>query len=110
MKTLLSHIAPAITAAAFSFALLGATTTASFANTGAPDYRLTPTQSVTGTKVVNDTLWRCSTNTCTAAKANSRPEIVCAQAARKVGKLTNFSYKGTDFDAAALEKCNAKAR
>jgi hypothetical protein len=110
MKNILSQIAPLATSIAFSVFLLGATTNASFAATTAPDYRLTPTQTVTGTKVVNETLWRCNTNVCTAATANSRPEIVCAQAARKVGKVSSFSYKGTDFDASALEKCNAKAK
>ena len=110
MNKFLSQMVPLATSIAFSAVLFGATTNASFAATNAPDFRLTPTQSVTGTKIVNDTLWRCNTNICTAATANSRPEIVCAQAARKVGKVSSFSYKGTDFDAAALEKCNAKAR
>ena len=110
MKNILSRFVPAVTAIALSAALLGTTTNASFAASGAPDYRLTPEQTVSGTKIARETLWRCSDKGCTASTAASRPEIVCAHAVREIGKISSFSYRGTEFTADALAKCNAKAR
>ncbi len=100
--------------ALFSIALaLGTVSFASgpaFASRGAPDYRVTTTTPITGTKVASETLWRCADNACVAQAATSRPEIVCARMAREVGKLESFSYRGTAFDADTLAKCNVKAR
>ena len=110
MANILSRIVPAASAIAVAFVLLGSTTNAAFANRGAPDYRLTPETSVTGTKIARETLWSCAGATCTAAKATSRPAVVCVHAVREIGKVSSFSFKGTDFDATALAACNAKAR
>jgi hypothetical protein len=60
--------------------------------------------------VTRSTLWKCNAGTCTAAATGSaRDGIVCELVAREVGKLSAFRANGTDFDAAALDKCNAKA-
>ena len=76
-----------------------------------PVYRLVPVAAAApGTVIVRDTLWKCGPSGCTAAQANSRPAIICAQAAKKVGKLTSFAVSGVEFDAAAIEACNAKAK
>jgi hypothetical protein len=109
LPTLSSRIIPMLASVAMAATLLGATAYPAFAQ-GDPTYRLTAERSVTGSKIANDVLWRCGTEGCTALNASSRPAIVCAQAARTVGKLTSFSVKGTAFDAEALAKCNAKAR
>ena len=97
--------------AAFSTLLMfTAAATPAFA-APAPAYRLVPVAAAPADQViVRDMLWKCGPNGCTAAQANSRPAIVCAQAARKVGKLTSFAVSGVEFDAAALEACNAKAK
>ncbi len=77
----------------------------------APAYRLVPVAvSAADTVIVRDMLWKCGSSGCTASQANSRPAIVCAQAARKVGKLSSFAVSGVEFDAAALDACNAKAK
>ncbi len=74
-------------------------------------YRLVPvTTASTGNVVVGELLWKCGADGCTAMNASSRPAIVCGQAARQIGKISNFSVKGVEFDAAALAKCNARAR
>ena len=104
------QILPTFAAIAISATILGAFTAPAFANRGAPEYRLTAEQSVTGTKVARDTLWKCSDAGCSAASATSRPEIVCATAVREIGKVSSFSVRGEAFNAAALAKCNAKAR
>ena len=62
------------------------------------------------TLVTRTTVWKCGEGVCTAAKATSRDAIMCELVAGEVGKLTAFRANGQDFDAAALEKCNARAR
>ncbi|MBX3563266.1 MAG: hypothetical protein KF730_01700 [Sphingomonas sp.] len=60
--------------------------------------------------ITRSTVWKCADGTCVANKADARDSIVCELVAKEVGKLNAFRANGTDFDAAALEKCNAKAR
>jgi hypothetical protein len=100
----------AILSVVLAFGTVGFASQPAFAGRGAPDYRLTTTAPVQGTKVAADTAWRCADNSCFAQAASSRPEIVCAKVAREVGKMESFSYRGTAFDADTLAKCNAKAR
>jgi hypothetical protein len=90
--------------------LLIAATAPAFAN--APMFKLVPAAAVTSAKsvVVGETLWRCGPNGCVAGESNSRPAIVCAQAARKVGKIESFTANGTAFSADELAKCNEKAK
>lgn len=77
-----------------------------------PAYRAVPATAVAAndTVIADGVLWRCGSEGCVATNATSRPAIVCAQAARKVGKLTSFSVGTQAFDEAALAKCNAKAK
>ena len=93
-----------------AFLLISATTMPAFA--AAPMYKLVPATAVTSAKsvVVGETLWRCGPTGCVAGESNSRPAIVCAQAARKVGKIESFTANGTAFTADELTKCNAKAK
>jgi hypothetical protein len=109
LPSLANHILPMIASLAVATTLLGATADAAFAQ-GEPAYRLTAERSLTGSQIANDVLWRCGPDGCTAKSASSRPAVVCAQAARSVGKLTSFTAKGAVFDAEALAKCNTKAR
>ncbi len=107
----MTRFASVLTAAATTAALFAGTTTAAFAAGGAA-YRLVPATAVTAasTVVVNDTLWKCGEGGCLAANSTSRPAIVCAQAAKKVGKIESFSVRGEAFTAEELAKCNEKAR
>ncbi len=96
-------------AAAATFALAPAAGIAQ----GAPGgyYAATPvTAPAKASLVTRSTIWKCGNGTCTAAKANARDPIMCELLAREVGKLSAFRANGSDFDAAALDKCNAKAR
>jgi hypothetical protein len=97
---------------ALAVVTLFGTTNPAFAAASGPAYSLTPSVALTSAKsvIVNEVLWKCGPNGCTAAQANSRPAIVCAQAARKVGKLESFTANGTAFDEVALAACNAKAK
>jgi uridine phosphorylase len=76
-----------------------------------PTYRAVPAATVSEANVIADgVMWRCGTDGCVTSKATSRPAIVCQQAARQVGKLESFAFGTESFDAAALAKCNAKAK
>lgn len=74
-------------------------------------YAATPVAAPTKASLVTrSTIWKCDGGTCVAAKANARDGIMCELLAREIGKLSAFRANGADFDATALEKCNAKAQ
>jgi hypothetical protein len=108
MKRIFSGLASlSITASLFVFAVGGTPASAQNASV----YQLVPVSAAaSGTVIVNELLWRCSADGCTALNATSRPAIVCAQAARQLGKIASFRVKGTAFDAEALAKCNSRAK
>jgi hypothetical protein len=105
MRTLI-----ALAAFATSASLFAGSATEAFAST--PGYRLVPATafSAANTVVARDVLWKCAGEACVATKATSRPAIVCAAAAREIGKISAFSANGKDFSAEELAKCNEKAR
>jgi hypothetical protein len=55
-------------------------------------------------------VWQCNDAGCAAPQTNSRPETVCGAFASKMGAVRSFIVAGRAFDAAALEKCNKRAR
>ena len=96
-------------------ALLG--TAVSFGATTAPAYAATPgyyqAQLATPadsarTEVQNGVAWKCAGGECRGNEGSSRPEIVCARLAKKVGPLAGFAVKGEALDAEALAKCNGE--
>lgn len=50
--------------------------------------------------------WKCAENVCTAGEAPSRPAIVCARLAKKVGPLASFTANGKAFETEDLARCN----
>ena len=44
------------------------------------------------------------------AEAGASDGLLCAQSAKKIGKVVSFTAEGQAFDEAALAKCNEKAR
>lgn len=104
------RILPIFASIAMSLVMLGAASSPTLAAQTGPDYRLTAATSVSGTQISGETVWRCTDSRCSAASATSRPAIVCAKAARSLGKLESFSFRDSSFDADALAKCNEKAR
>lgn len=55
-------------------------------------------------------VWQCDAGACTAEEGRSRPEVVCASLAKKVGAVRSFAAGDRVFDAAALKKCNARTK
>lgn len=95
----------------FAVMLAASLAFAGTASAAAPTYRAVPAAAVAVETVIADgVLWRCGAQGCLATNATSRPAIVCAQAARKVGKLESFLVGTQPFDAEALAKCNTKAK
>lgn len=52
--------------------------------------------------------WKCAENVCTAGEATSRPAIVCARLAKKVGRIESFTANGKPFAAEDLARCNGQ--
>jgi hypothetical protein len=76
----------------------------------APHYQAEPAEKPAAAKLVlRDIVWTCGTSGCVAGRSNSRPQIVCAVLARKVGSLRSFSSEGIAMGAEELEKCNSRA-
>ncbi len=100
----------ALASIAASALTIGATVSPALAN--GQGYRLVPAVALKAADkiAVRDVLWNCEGASCVASKATSRPEIVCATAARKIGKLSAFAANGEAFTAEQLDKCNAKAK
>lgn len=74
-------------------------------------YSAVPTTAPSKASIVTrSTVWKCAEGACTAAKAGSRDAIMCELFVREVGPVSRFAAAGTDFDAAALEKCNGRAK
>lgn len=97
--------------AAAAAATLALAPASGFAQTSRGYYSATPVTAPAKSSVVTrTTVWSCAGGVCSAAKATSRDAIMCELVAREVGTLASFTVGGTAFDAAALEKCNARAK
>ncbi len=88
-----------------------ATTSPAFAQ-GSVGYSVVPVAAPASGEalVASDVIWKRSGEGYVAPRANRRPAIVCAQAAKKIGKVVSFTAEGQSFDEAALAKCNEKAK
>jgi len=60
--------------------------------------------------MARDIQWRCGAAGCVTTSDLSSPRIACAGLARRVGQLQSFASNGVPFGAAALARCNARAR
>ncbi len=111
-NTLSPKLRSFVAMAAFATSGLMLAVSATPALAGAPAYRLAPVAAVAAadTVVVRDVLWKCNDSGCVAKAATSRPAIVCATAARKIGALASFTANGKEFSAEELAACNAKAK
>jgi uncharacterized low-complexity protein len=100
-----------MTVAAAAAATLALTPATGFAQGARGYYSATPATAPTETSLITrTTVWKCGEGVCLAAKSNSRDAIMCELVAREVGTLSAFRANGSEFDAAALAKCNEKAR
>lgn len=107
----MNRILAAAAAVGTSALLFLATTSPAFAQ-GTVGYQLVPAAAPASGEawVASDVIWKRAGEGYVAPQANSRPAVVCAQAAKKVGKVVSFTANGQPFDEAALAKCNEKAK
>jgi len=94
--------------AAAAFATLVAVP--AFAQT--PAYRAMPVTPMAAEKtiIVAEAIWKCGPAGCTSTGVTARPAIACALMAREIGKIDSFAVGPNLLDAAALAKCNVKAK
>jgi hypothetical protein len=99
------QLTSSLLAVLLAFSLLGGT---AFAGT---QYRAEPAaQPAAARLVVKDVVWKCGAGGCVAPQGHSRPAVDCSALVREVGTLRSFTVGGQPLDAAALGKCNARAR
>lgn len=102
---MLRAITAAIIASAATLAAAGVS-----AETNAGYYVATPAAQIAKTRLITrSTAWQQQNGAFVAARAPERDTVLCQLVARDIGALSSFSAGGKTFDAAALEKCNAKA-
>ncbi|MEN2787721.1 hypothetical protein ACFOKI_00505 [Sphingomonas qilianensis] len=90
-------------------AIMAAALTASAA--GAGYYNATPVAAPAKPNLIaGDLIWKCDGAVCSAAKSTSRDAIVCEQVVKRLGAVSTFTANGAAFDAAALAKCNTRAK
>ena len=102
---MLRSIASAVIASAALLAATGAP-----AQTVSGYYVATPAVATAKTQLMTRaTPWRLQGASFVAAQAPEREMVLCQLVAKDVGQLSSFSAGGKAFDAANLDKCNAKA-
>ena len=101
---MLRTIASAIVASAALLAAAGVQ-----AQTPAGYYVATPAAAPAKDRLMTRaTPWRLQNGAFVAARAAERDQVLCQLVARDVGGLSAFTVAGKAYDAAQLDKCNAK--
>lgn len=60
-----------------------------------------------GRTIVDGATWRCEGSTCTTTGGSNQPATrACRRVVAKIGRLTEFSWKGTQLSAQELATCN----
>ena len=59
--------------------------------------------------ILKNAVWKRSGGAYEAPQGSSRPAVICATFARKVGRLKSFSIGGKPVAEADLQKCNARS-
>ena len=58
--------------------------------------------------IIGGVMWQCTGTTCLAAKASSRPLMMCKRVVRELGEVTNFTAGAKALEADDLASCNGK--
>ena len=59
--------------------------------------------------IARDIVWNCVGGACRGNTLQSRPQVLCQGLAKRAGRLSTFAVDGRAFNAAELDKCNARA-
>ena len=102
---MIRSIVAAVIASAATLAATGAV-----AQSAGGYYVATPVSAPAKTRLMTRaTPWTLQNGAFTAAQAPERALVLCQLVAKDIGQLSAFSAGGKAFDAATLDKCNAKA-
>ncbi len=103
----LTHLASLTLAVLIGVATFWVTTAT--AATGGTYYRADLANPPAQTRLVaHDIIWKCTDSSCVAGKGGSRPVIMCAALARKLGPVTNFVAGDKALGADELASCNGQ--
>lgn len=107
----LRQLFPAILALVGTTASFAVTANTARAATNGPFYSVTLTRPMDGSQklVQKGVLWKCEGAECSAARDTSRPVIVCARLAQKVGPVARFATPEGELAAQDLARCNEAA-
>jgi hypothetical protein len=106
----LQHLISFAGAIGIATALLAGAAASAQTNGNGPAYRAELVQPAANAQVLaSGVVWRCEGTSCTAARATSRPAIVCARLAREAGPVASFAVAGQALPAEQLARCNAAA-
>ncbi|MCX7284107.1 MAG: hypothetical protein NTX28_08680 [Novosphingobium sp.] len=102
------QLLPAVLALAGTVASFAMTAAPVRAATNGPFYSATLTRPMDGTQklVQKGVLWKCEGTDCSAPRDTSRPVIVCARLAQKVGPVARFATPQGELAAEDLARCN----
>jgi hypothetical protein len=83
--------------------------TVSPAQAAAPRYtaKLVTALEAPAKKVVNDVIWSCAGDTCSAPIDGGRPLNTCIKVVKTFGQVTAFASPKGEFSAEDLQRCNA---
>ncbi len=107
----LRQLLPAVLALAGTAASFAMTAAPARAAAAGPFYSATLARPMDGLQklVQKGLLWKCEGAECTAGRDTSRPVIVCARLAQKVGPVARFATPQGDLAAEDLARCNEAA-
>lgn len=107
----LRQLLPAVLALIGAATSFGITAHAARASSSGAFYSATLTRPMDGIQKViqKGVLWKCEGAECSAPQDVSRPVIVCARLAQKVGPVARFATPQGDLAAADLARCNQSA-
>ncbi|WP_374528986.1 hypothetical protein [Novosphingobium sp.] len=96
---------------AFAGTIASFSATVTPAHAGAAGYtaKLSTALEAPKQKVVNDVLWRCSGDSCSAPVDGARPVNTCAKVVKAFGPVTSFATPKGELSAEDLQRCNAAA-
>ncbi len=110
-RSVARQLLPAVLALAGTVAGFAMTAAPLRAAAASPFYSATLTRPMDGTQklVQKGLLWKCEGAECSAARDTSRPVIVCARLAQKVGPVARFATPQGELAAEDLARCNEAA-
>lgn len=59
-------------------------------------------------EILDEALWKCAGDTCSARVSGSKPLFTCQRVVRKLGPVARFTIPGGELSAAEVAQCNKR--